>query len=373
MKWFKRLLAIIGGVLLMLFLVAGIPREHNAPVRNQSVAPEESGNHDSGKKFQPGDFIFDHIADAYSWHIFSYHDFHLSIPLPVILYSREKGLNIFLSSAFHHGHECHKGFEIARGGEHEGKIIEIMPDGSEKLPALDISFTKNAFGILISILLMCWMFISVARSYQKRKGGAPRGLQNLMEPFIIFIRDEIAKTSIREEKYEQFVPFLLSIFFFIWINNMMGLLPIFPGGANVTGNITVTMVLALFTFFMTALNGNVNYWRHIFNAQGVPWWLKIPIPMMPVIEIVGMLTKPFVLMVRLFANIAAGHIITLGFFSLIFIFGQMQVDLGYAVSPLALAFTLFMTLLEFLVALIQAYVFTLLSALYFGMATEKGH
>ena len=153
----------------------------------------------------------------------------------------------------------------------------------------------------------------------------------------------------------------------------MGLIPIFPGGANVTGNITVTMLLALFTFSITTINGNKAYWIHLINPPGVPWWLKFPIPLMPVIELVGMLTKPFVLMVRLFANISAGHIIALGFFSLIFIFGQMQVAMGFVVSPLTLAFTIFMTFLELLVALIQAYVFTLLSALYFGMATAEHH
>ncbi|UCG27303.1 MAG: F0F1 ATP synthase subunit A, partial [Bacteroidales bacterium] len=158
-----------------------------------------------------------------------------------------------------------------------------------------------------------------------------------------------------------------------WINNMMGLIPIFPGGANVTGNIAVTMALALFTFLITTFSGNKHYWLEIFNAPGVPWWLKLPVPLMPIIEILGMLTKPFVLMVRLFANITAGHIIALGFFSLIFIFGNMQAGLGYGVSPVAILFTMFMTVLELLVALIQAYVFTLLSALYFGMATAEHH
>jgi F-type H+-transporting ATPase subunit a len=169
------------------------------------------------------------------------------------------------------------------------------------------------------------------------------------------------------------MPYLLTLFFFIWINNMMGLIPIFPGGANVTGNIAVTMVLAVFTFVITTVSGNKYYWQEILNAPGVPWWLKLPVPLMPVIEIIGMLTKPFVLMVRLFANITAGHIIALGFFSLIFIFGDMQAGLGYGVSPVSIAFTMFMTVLELLVALIQAYVFTLLSALYFGMATAEHH
>ena len=169
------------------------------------------------------------------------------------------------------------------------------------------------------------------------------------------------------------MPYLLTVFFFIFFNNLFGLVPFFPGGVNVTGNIAVTMTLALFTFFITALSGNKNYWMHIVNTPGVPWWLKIPLPLMPIIELIGFLTKPFVLMVRLFANITAGHIITLGFMSLIFIFGDINPGLGYGVSPLSILFSIFIALLELLVAFLQAYVFTLLSALYLGMATEEHH
>jgi F-type H+-transporting ATPase subunit a len=248
-----------------------------------------------------------------------------------------------------------------------------MEDGSTIAPKLDLSFTKNVLSLLISIVLMLLIFLSVAKAYTRRPNQAPKGLQNLMEVIILFIRDDIARPSIGEHKYKRFMPFLLTIFFFIWFNNMLGLVPIFPGGANVTGNITVAMVLALFTFGIVTINGNRNYWLHIINMPGVPWWVKVPIPLMPVIEIIGMLTKPFVLMIRLFANITAGHIIVLGFFSLIFIFGEMSPGLGYGVSVLSLAFTIFMSMLELLVALIQAYVFTLLSAIYFGMATEEHH
>jgi F-type H+-transporting ATPase subunit a len=169
------------------------------------------------------------------------------------------------------------------------------------------------------------------------------------------------------------MPYLLTLFFFIFLNNLLGLVPIFPGGANVTGNIAVTMVLALFTFVITTFSGNKEYWMHIINTPGVPWWLKIPVPLMPVVELIGVFTKPFVLMVRLFANITAGHIIVLGFISLIFIFGELNAGLGFGVSIVSIAFAIFMFLLELLVAFIQAYVFTLLSALYFGMATEEHH
>jgi F-type H+-transporting ATPase subunit a len=169
------------------------------------------------------------------------------------------------------------------------------------------------------------------------------------------------------------MPFLLTVFFFIFFNNLLGLIPIFPGGANVTGNIAVTMVLALFTFVITTFSGNKAYWKHVINAPGVPWWLKFPVPLMPIVEIMGLFTKPFVLMVRLFANISAGHIIILGFMSLIFIFGNITPAAGFGASVISVAFGIFMSLLELLVAFIQAFVFTLLSALYFGMATEEHH
>jgi F-type H+-transporting ATPase subunit a len=344
---------------------------HETPAAGQHDEHDEHEAEEEG--FSPSDFIFDHILDAYEWHILTYDDFHLSIPLPVILYSDSKGMNVFLFSKFHHGHEDYKGFRYISQGEQKGNIVEILEDGSTALPRLDLSITKNVVAILVSIILLLWVFLSVAGAYKRNPDKAPTGLQNLLEPIILFIRDDIAMPSIGEHKYERFMPFLLTVFFFIWFNNMLGLIPIFPFGANVTGNISVTLVLAFFTFVITALNGNRNYWLHVFNMPGVPWWVKIPVPLMPVIEIMGMMTKPFVLMVRLFANMAAGHIIVLGFMSLIFIFGQMSVGLGLGVSVLSLAFTIFITMLELLVALIQAYVFTLLSAIYFGMATEEQH
>ncbi len=237
----------------------------------------------------------------------------------------------------------------------------------------DFSITKTVFGIFLSVALMLLVFLTIAKNYRKNKGKAPKGLQSLLEPLILFIRDDIAKSSIGEKKYEKFMPFLLTVFFFIFFNNLLGLIPFFPGGANVTGNISVTLVLAVFTFLITSFSGNKQYWLHIVNTPGVPWWLKFPLPLMPIVEIIGIITKPFVLMVRLFANITAGHIIVLGFVSLIFIFGAISGLLGYSVSVVSVTFMLFMWLLELLVAFIQAYVFTLLSALYFGLATEEHH
>ena len=332
---------------------------------------ENSVNTEHGKeKFAPGSFIFDHVTDSYEWHILNIKDFHFSIPLPIIVFSKESGLHSFWSSKFHHGHSEYKGFRISHTEPDEGKVVEIMEDGTELKP-LDFSITKNVFAIFISLGLLLWIFISIARKYEKSK--VPSGFQNAMEPLILFIRDDVAIPAIGKEKYEKYMPFLLSAFFFILINNLLGLVPIPPGGANVTGNLAVTGVLALFTMVITAINGNKYYWQEIYDAPGVPWWLKIPIPLMPIIEIVGLFTKPFVLMIRLFANIAAGHIIAMGFFSLIFIFGDIIPYLGYAVSPITLIFTVFMSVIELLVAFVQAYVFTLLSALYFGMATAEHH
>jgi F-type H+-transporting ATPase subunit a len=255
-------------------------------------------------------------------------------------------------------------------GPDKGKVIRIgEKPGDPKV--YDFSITKTVLAIMISAGLMLLIFITVARAYARRKNQAPHGMQSLLEPLILFVRDDIAKSSIGEMKYEKYMPFLLTVFFFIFLNNLLGLIPIFPGGANVTGNIAVTLVMAVFTFILTSFSGNKHYWVDIVNTPGVPWWLKLPVPLMPIVEVIGIITKPFVLMVRLFANITAGHIIALGFISLIFIFGAMHAALGYGVSIVSVAFMIFMNLLELLVAFIQAYVFTLLSALYFGLATAE--
>ncbi|HYX07244.1 MAG TPA: F0F1 ATP synthase subunit A [Bacteroidales bacterium] len=341
-----------------------------------SEATETAEKTVSTEKFNPGDFIFEHIKDAYNWHIFTIkkkdgEEVPVSIPLPVIVYSKDRGLNIFMATRFNHGESSYHGFYIAQEGEYKGKILEKTITGEVVRP-LDLSFSKDVLAVFISLGLMLWIFISIANSYKKNEGKPPSGLQSVLEPIILFVRDDIAKASIGKN-YERYMPFLLTIFFFIWINNLMGIIPIFPGGANVTGNITVTMALALLTFAITTFVGNKHYWKDMVNAEGVPWWLKLPIPLMPIIEIMGMFIKPFVLMIRLFANMAAGHIIALGFISLIFIFGTVHPAVGYGMSVLSISFTVFMTLLELLVALIQAYVFTLLSALYFGLATQEHH
>ena len=322
-------------------------------------------------EFKAGEMIIEHITDSYEWHIMTIGHTHVSIPLPIMLYDEGK-FHFFMSSVFDH-HDTYNGYFISHNDMNAGKLVKSGLDGQEIRPTLDFSFTKNVLAIFISCFIMIWVFISVAKSYKRREGQAPKGLQSFLEPVIIFVRDDIAKASIGEKNYRKYLPFLLTIFFFIFLNNLMGIVPFFPGGANVTGNIGVTAVLALFTFAITTFSGNKNYWVHIINTPGVPWWLKIPVPLMPIVEIMGIFTKPFVLMVRLFANISAGHIIILGFISLIFIFGEIVEGAGYGVAVISVGFSIFMDILELLVAFIQAYVFTLLSALYFGMAIEEAH
>ena len=330
----------------------------------------QAGHDGSEEPFNPGTFILDHIGDAYEWHILTYHGHHVSLPLPVIVYSKQSGFHVFMSAKFHHG--SHHGFSVAIDGPNKGKIVEQTVDGSLVRPALDLSITKNVLALFVSMMIILWIFISVAKAYKCRENQAPKGLQSWMEPLILFVRDDIARPAIGH-KYQRYMPYLLTVFFFILVNNLMGLIPIIPFGSNVTGNIAVTLVLALFTFFITMISSTKTYWMHIFNTPGVPWWLKIPLPLMPFTELLGIFIKPFVLMVRLFANITAGHIIAIGFFSLIFIFGEMNPAMGFGASVVSVLFTVFMSLLELLVAFIQAYVFTLLSALYFGMAIEEHH
>lgn len=335
---------------------------------------QEIGKHEEGG-FSAGTTITEHISDSHEWHLWG----HTHIPLPVIVYTAN-GIECFSSNRFHENEEgTYQGKNLYRLNEENNKIEIIDANGNVDEAAMkgfyDISITKNVLTILLVFVLMIWIFMSVARAYTRRPGQAPRGLQSFMEPLIIFVRDDIAKASIGEKKYEKYLPYLLTIFFFIWISNLLGLIPIFPGGANMTGNIAVTMTLALFTFVITTVSGNAHYWRHVFAMPGVP--IGILVILTP-IEILGVFLRPFVLMIRLFANITAGHIIALSFFCMIFIFsksadGVEHAGLGWGVGAFATLFVVFMSLLELLVAFLQAYVFTLLSAMYFGSATEEHH
>lgn len=336
--------------IIALFLFSG-----NIFANEEEQAAGEESHAES--KYDPGESILEHISDAHDWHLFG----HVSMPLPIIIYSSTRGLETFSSSRFEHGHASYLGYSL----NEKNKIVS--EEGHE---FYDFSITKNVAALFFSIALMLWMFLSVAKSYSRRKGQAPKGMQSFMEPLILFVRDEIARPSIGEKKYMRFMPFLLTVFFFIWINNLLGLIPILPGGANLTGNIAVTLTLAVFTFIITLFVANKNYWHHIFAMPGVPVWVLF---LLTPIEIFGIFLRPFVLMIRLFANMTAGHIIALSFFSLIFIFGEMSTGLGFGISILSVAFVVFMTMLELLVAFLQAYVFTLLSAIYFGSAVEEHH
>ncbi|MFH1004395.1 MAG: F0F1 ATP synthase subunit A [Bacteroidota bacterium] len=322
-----------------------------------SLFASENHEQEGKKKFDAGKFILGHISDQHDWHLWG----HTSIPLPVILYSPEKGISIFFSNKFKHGHAAYNSYRL---NEH-GKIFS--EDGSK---FYDFSITKNVASLFISVIFLLLIFISVARSYDRRKEQAPKGLQSLLEPIIFFVRDDIVKTAIGEKKYEKYLPYLLTLFFFIWINNIMGLIPFFPGGANLTGNIAVPMTLAIFTFLITISIANKNYWRHVFAMPGIPIGV---LPLITVIEIIGIFLKPLVLIIRLFANITAGHIIILSFISLIFIFAEMNMWLGASVSIVSVVFALFMNVLELLVGFLQAYVFTLLTSMYFGSAIEEAH
>ena len=314
--------------------------------------------------FDPAQMILSHIYDSHEWHMFSYNGHHYSIPLPVILYHKEKGLSVFMSSKFKHGEASYEGYKY----DNETQKI-ICVDGKDSEKTWDLSITKNAASLLFSIIILVLVFLSISRSYSKNPNAPPKGIQAFIEPLIIFVRDDIAKSAIGEQSYKKYLPFLLTIFFFIAFNNLLGLIPIFPGGANLTGNIAVAMVMAAIVFIITTLSGTKYYWKHIFAMPGVP---KPVLLILTPIEIIGVFLKPFVLMIRLFANITAGHIIILSFFSLIFIFGDLfGPAAGYGVSVASVLFVLFMMTLEILVAFLQAYVFTLLSAMYFGMALEQ--
>ncbi len=307
-----------------------------------------------GGEFKPGDMIMHHIADDYNWHFAD----GATLYLPVILLDNGS-LNVFSSRNFYNdNHELvpYNGYKVDHG--HISRVDAAGQPLADQSGLLDFSITKNVASLFLSVALLLIIFFTIAGRYKSNQGKAPTGIQSFFEPIIIFVRDEIAKGNIGP-KYERYMPYLLTVFFFIWFNNLLGLM---PGGTNLTGNIAVTLVLATITLLITVFSGNKGYWKHIFATPGVPVWLS---PIMIPVELIGIITKPFSLMIRLFANITAGHIIVLSLFSLIFIFQHI------AVAPISVAFAIFMFFLELLVALLQAYIFTLLSAMYFGGAVEE--
>ena len=328
----------------------------------------------SGGEFNPGEMIIDHILDSHEWHIATFRGKHISVPLPILLIHEGK-FYAFMSTKFHHGYSDYKGFRWMQSGEHKGKIVRVDSQGNilPKLP-IDISITKNVFSLLLAAIFLFFMFMSISKAY-KRRGTqqAPSGLQNMIEPIILFVRDDVAKPMMPEKYVDRYLPYLLTLFFFILFLNLLGLIPIFPGGANVTGNIGVTAALAILTFLITTFSGKRAYFREMVDYPGAPWWVKFPIPLMPLIEIMGVFIKPVVLMIRLMANMMAGHIIILGFVAIIFIFGNTNPALGFGTSIFTIAFALFVCCLELIVSFAQAFVFTLLTALYIGFAVQEHH
>ena len=310
--------------------------------------------------YNPVPSIMHHISDDHEWHLWGEGDKSFSIPLPIILYT-EGNFDIFMSSGFHHGHSKIIKDNRTYSIDHHGHISE-----DSGLSFIDFSITKNVASMLIGLLVLLLIF-GISGIKAKNNKGAPSGILSFLEPLVLFVRDDIVKPNIGKS-YNKYLPYLLTLFFFILVNNLLGLL---PGSANVTGNIAITLVLSFITLIVTNFSGNKSYWGHIFNPPGVPLALM---PIMIPIEIVGIFTKPFALMIRLFANISAGHIIILSLISLIF---MAQSGLGniaaWSLSPVAVVFVLFMDLIEVLVAFLQAYIFTLLTSLFIGLATVDHH
>ena len=317
---------------------------------NEAEHSLEQRLEENEEEFNIGEMIMHHIADSHEWE-FAH---GVVLPLPVILYSADRGVEAFMSSNFHNANHEYKGYHLVHGDREE-----VVPT-DESRTVYDFSITKNVASMLVSAVLLILIFGSVAKAYQNRKGKAPRGFQAAMEVLVLFIRDEVVKPNIGP-KYGKYLPYLLTLFFFVLINNLLGLL---PGAANVTGNIAVTMTLAVITFLIVHFNSNKHYWMHLVKPTGVPLAL---LPIMIPVEIVGVFMKPFSLMIRLFANMTAGHIILLSLFGLIFIFKSIFV------APVVSAFALFMNFIEIMVAFIQAFIFTLLSAMYIGSAIEDNH
>jgi F-type H+-transporting ATPase subunit a len=369
-----------------------------------------------GDSYDPVSTVMEHIADANEYHLWK----GVHLPLPCILYAPGRGWSFFMSSKFDRGHKAIDGYVLNHGRvnrvadpafpmgvveigpivkkeetiEEKGKTKEkevayVVYGGREyKLDKpstldggvlgggitsfYDFSITKNVFSMMLASALLLFVFFAAAKGYRVNDGKAPRGIQSFMEPFFTFIRDEVTKPMIGEKHYERFQPFIMTLFFFILFCNLLGLIPFFPGGANITGNLAVTLTLAVFTFVVTNINGNGHYWQHIFNMPGIP--LPVKIVLTPV-EILGLFIKPFSLMIRLFANISAGHIIILSLIGLIFLFGNNGQNVGGAAvgGLIGGLFTAFMNLIELLVAFLQAFIFAILSASYIGAAMEEGH
>jgi F-type H+-transporting ATPase subunit a len=338
------------------------------------------------KIFDANEVIFGHIMDAHEFHFLSYkgsdgEEHHATIPLPVILYSKEKGFSCFMSSAFHHGHEIVDGYalltnekidaeKLDRNKYTAGKIVPVNANGQidETVSVYDISLTRNVVQMFLALALLVIILIKVARKYGTGQGitSAPKGMQNTMETIVNFVNDEVAKPNLGA-KSNKYLPYLLTVFLFILINNIVGLI---PGTANVTGNIAFTFVLSIISFIVILFSSKSHYWMHIINPPGVPGWVKV---ILVPVEILGIFTKPFALMIRLFANMVAGHILIICLISLIFIMAALNQAVGWIFSPFSIGFTIFIYFIEVLVAFLQAFIFTILTAVFIGQAFEGGH
>jgi F-type H+-transporting ATPase subunit a len=358
---------------------------HDKHVPNQSDDKEKQ---EETKKFDANEVIFGHVLDAHQYHFFTYKGHHYGISLPVLLYAPERGgFHAFNSSQFHHGEHEYKGFQLVTQEYKEGlvknhgyseedvkglaneHIIAVNEDGTpaKDVKVYDFSLTRNVVQMFLALAILVWILLAVAKRYRSGQGvqTAPKGMQNLMEILIGFVRDEIVKPNLGH-KYQKYMPYMLTVFFFILINNLFGLI---PGSANVTGNIAFTLVLGLISFLVILFSSNSHYWGHIFNPP-VPGGVK---PIMIPVEFLGIFTKPVALIVRLFANMIAGHIIIICLISLIFIFGNLSSGVGWGFSPISIAFTVFIYFIEILVAFLQAYIFANLTAVFIGQAFEGGH
>ncbi len=366
----KRLLSLF----ILVFGLSGIVNSSFAQAAgNHENAPAEgvAPAHEEKKGINITELVFGHVSDSHEWHLFSLkkengEEKPVAFPLPVIVYVQGQGLKVFSASHFEEWHKDADGKKISN--EYEGLYIEkvmkekiLATDGSK---VYDFSLTKNVLSMLIGVVILLWAMTSAAKKYKTK--GAPKGFQNGLEVIIIFIRDEVARPNLGH-KYKRFMPLLLTIFFFIWINNLLGLL---PGGANFTGNIAVTACLALIAFIVMMANSNKHFWGHLLNPPNVPFLVKC---LLVLIEVMSLCIKPVALMIRLFANMLAGHIVILSVICLIFIFGLMNVYVGWGFVPVSLAFSIFMFMLELLVAVIQAFIFANLTAVFIGQAIEGDH
>ena len=349
------------------------------PLSGTLSAQEHQKEASEKAEFNVTDMILHHVGDSHNFHILDWNGHPVSMPLPVILWT-ENGLVTFMSSEFHHDENAtlvvekkNQKFTLFHGkiyyandeANSHGQYVDLDAEHhSVNNRVLDLSITKNVFSMFLSMIVLILLFLAAAKSYKKSGNGAPQGIAKFMEPIIVFIRDEVAIPNIGENKYKKYMPFLLTIFFFIWLNNIFGLIPFFPFSSNLSGNISFTFTLAFITFIITTVVSKKNYWKHMLWMPGVPVYMKL---FLAPIELVGMFVKPIALMIRLFANITAGHVIVLSLISLIFIMETIWV------SPASVLFTVFISVIEILVVAIQAYIFTMLSALYFGQALEDEH